>query len=104
MIARGVILLIGLIGMAWLATQNAGNKMTLHLFAWTLRDVEFNVILAFTFFAGLIVAAIAGWIREAQLTLALMKERKKTRKLQNELAALRNLPLDDGQDMPDQPV
>ena len=87
--------------MAWLATENAGTRLTMKLFTRTFYDVELNVILAFTFFAGLLVSAIAAWIREAQLAIALMKERKTTRKLREELEALRNLPLEDGPTAPE---
>jgi len=94
-IVRGIILLIGVVGMVWLATENAGTKLTLRLFTRTYYDVELNVILALSFIAGMLVWAIGASIREIQLVFSLMKERRTTRKLQEELGALRNLPLDD---------
>lgn len=96
-IVRGIILLIGVIGLVWLGTENAGTKVTFRFFTLTWYDVELNLILVATFIAGIIVWAIGAWIREAQLVLALMKERKHTRKLQEELGDLRNLPLEEEQ-------
>lgn len=94
-IVRGIILLIGVVGLVWLGTENAGTKVTFRFFTLTWYDIELNLILVMTFIAGIIIWAIGAWVREAQLVLALMKERKLNRKLQEELGDLRNLPLDE---------
>jgi hypothetical protein len=61
----------------------------------TFFDLELNIILVLSFISGMIVWAIGSWIREAQLMFYLSRERKNCRKLQEELADLRNLPLDE---------
>jgi uncharacterized integral membrane protein len=94
-IIRGVILLAGVVGLVWLGTLNAGTKMTFRFFNWTYYDLQLNVIIVVTFIAGMLVWAVGAWIREAQLLLRIKKEKKNCRRLQEELAALRNLPLDD---------
>lgn len=94
-ILRGIILLIGVIGLVWLGTENAGTKVTFRFFTLTWYDVELNLILLSTFVAGMLVWAVGAWIREAQLVIALMRERKTIRKLQEELDDLRNLPLEE---------
>ena len=94
-IVRGVILLVGVVGLVWLGTLNAGTKMTFRFFNWTYYDLQLNVIMVVTFIAGMLVWAIGSWIREAQLLLRVSREKKNCRRLQEELAALRNLPLED---------
>lgn len=94
-IIRGIILLFGVVGLVWLGTLNAGTKMTFRLFNWTYYNLQLNVILVVSFLAGMLVWAIGAWIREAQLLLRVSKEKKNCRRLQEELEALRNLPLDE---------
>ena len=94
-IIRGIILLLGVVGLVWLGTLNAGTKMTFRLFNWTYYNLQLNVILVVSFLAGMLVWAIGAWIREAQLLLRVSKEKKNCRRLQEELEALRNLPLDE---------
>jgi hypothetical protein len=94
-IIRGIILLLGVIGLVWLGTLNAGTKVTFRFFNWTYYNLQLNVILVVTFIAGMLVWAIGAWIREAQLLLRVAREKKSCRKLQDELEALRNLPLEE---------
>ncbi len=94
-IIRGIILLVGVIGLVWLGTLNAGSKLTFRFFNWTYYDLQLNVILVVTFIAGMLIWAIGAWIREAQLLLRIGREKKNCRKLQDELEALRNLPLEE---------
>jgi uncharacterized integral membrane protein len=94
-IIRGIILLLGVIGLVWLGTLNAGTKVDFHLFKWTFYNLQINVILVVSFLAGMLVWAVGAWIREAQLLLRVSRERKNSRRLQDELSALRNLPLDE---------
>lgn len=94
-IIRGVIYLAGVVALVWLGTKNAGTRVSFHLFTHSFIDVELNVVLVVTFLSGMIVWAVGAWIREAQLMLDLVKERKQNRKLKEELSDLRNLPLDE---------
>ena len=98
-IFRGIILLVGFIGLSWLGTKNAGTRVTFHLFTKTFVDVELNVIMLFTFISGMLVWAVGAWIREAQLRLHLVKERKLNKKLKVEISDLRTLPLEDDEDV-----
>ncbi|MCK4548550.1 MAG: LapA family protein [Candidatus Krumholzibacteria bacterium] len=94
-IIRGIILLFGVVGLVWLGTLNAGTKVTFRFFNWTYFNLQLNVILVVTFIAGMLVWAVGAWIREAQLLLRVGREKKVCRRLQDELEALRNLPLDE---------
>lgn len=94
-IVRGIIILIGAVALIWLGTLNAGTKVTFHLFDRTFYAVELNVILVMSFLAGMLVWAVGAWIREAQLVLAVARERKRNRGLQDEIDALRTLPLEE---------
>lgn len=95
-ILRGIILLIGVIALVWLGMLNADQKVAeFHLFNWTFHELPVNVIIVITFLVGMLVWAIGGWIREAQLLLRVSREKKNCRRLQDEIEALRNLPLDE---------
>jgi hypothetical protein len=94
-IIRGIILLAGVVGLVWLGTLNAGTTMTFRFFRWTYYNLQLNVILVVTFIAGMLVWAIGAWIREAQLLIRISREKKNCKKLQDELEALRNLPLEE---------
>lgn len=95
-ILRGIILLIGVIALVWLGMLNADQKVAeFHLFKWTFYELPVNIILVITFLVGMLVWAIGGWVREAQLLLRVNREKKNCRRLQDEIEALRNLPLEE---------
>jgi uncharacterized membrane protein YciS (DUF1049 family) len=98
-IVRGIIILIGAIALLWLGTKNAGTTIDFHLFTKTFYNAELNIILVVTFIAGMLVWAIGSWIREVQLTLRLARSRKTIQRLEQELSALRNLPLEEETDV-----
>ena len=94
-IVRSIILLIGMVALIWLGTENAGTRVEFHLFTQTFYDVELNVILVLSFIAGMIVWAIGAWIREAQLLIGIRRARRESYHLREEIADLRNLPLEE---------
>jgi uncharacterized integral membrane protein len=95
-ILRGIILLIGVIALVWLGMLNADQKVeAFRLFNWTFNGLPVNVIIVVSFLVGMLVWAVGGWIREAQLLLRVSREKKNCRRLQDEIEALRNLPLEE---------
>ena len=97
-IFRGIILLAGAVALIWLGTLHAGTKADFRFFNWTFYNPPVHVIIVVTFITGMLVWAVGGWIREAQLLLRVNREKKHSRKLQDEVAALRNLPLEEEAD------
>lgn len=97
-IIRGIVILIGTVAILWLGTKNAGTKIDFHFFTRTFFDTELNIILVVTFIAGMLVWAVGSWIREIQLTLRLAKTKKTVQRLEQELSALRTLPLEEESD------
>jgi len=98
-IVRGIILLIGVVALVWLGTKNAGYSVTFHLFNRTFYDVELNLIIVISFVAGMLTWAIGSWIREAQLRFLLMRHKKSIRELKDEISDLRNLPLEEEEEI-----
>ncbi|MDZ7859948.1 MAG: LapA family protein [Candidatus Krumholzibacteriota bacterium] len=94
-IIRGIVLLIGAIGIIWLGTENAGTKVTFYFFNHTLYDVTLNLVIITSFISGMIIWAVGSWIREMQLLLRLRKGKKERRKLLDEISELRNIPLNE---------
>jgi uncharacterized integral membrane protein len=94
-IIRGVILLVGAVGVIWLGTENAGTKITFYLFNHTFSEVALNLVVIVSFISGMIMWAIGAWIREMQLVLQLRKGKKEREKLLDEISDLRNIPLNE---------
>jgi len=92
---RGIILVAGIVAIIWLGTVNAGTKVDFKLFTINFNDLELNLILVVTFLLGLLFWAIFSWIKEAQLRLSLRKANKRIQLLEEEISALRNLPLEE---------
>ncbi len=94
-IIRGIIMFIAFVALVWLATLNAGTKITFRLFNQIYYNVELNVIVIVTFIVGMLIWAIGAWIREAQLLLRIKRSQKEIEELNEEIADLRNLPIED---------
>jgi len=90
---RGIILVAGIVAVVWLGTENAGTKVDFHLFTRTFENIELNLILIITFLGGMLLWALFSWIKEAQLRIGLRRANKQIKALEEELSALRNLPL-----------
>ncbi len=90
---RGIILVAGIVAVVWLGTENAGTKVDFHLFTRTFENNELNLILIITFLGGMLLWALFSWIKEAQLRIGLRRANKQIKALEEELSALRNLPL-----------
>ena len=92
---RGIILVAGIVAIIWLGTVNAGIKVDFRLFTKDFNDLELNLILVVTLLSGVLFWAVFSWIKEAQLRLSLRKANKKIKSLEEEISALRNLPLEE---------
>jgi len=93
---RSIVVIIGIVAIVWLGTKNAGTKVSFYLFTKTFENVELNLILVVTFITGMLFWAVFSWIKEAQLRLGLRRANKKIQSLEEEVSALRNLPLEEG--------
>ena len=94
-IIRGIILLVGAVGIIWLGTENAGTKITFYFFNHTFPEVALNFVIIISFISGMILWAIGAWIREMQLILRIRKNKKESERLLDEISDLRNIPLND---------
>jgi len=102
-----LILIIAVFCVALVFTyQNKDQSATLTLGAWTSEPVPVFVIILGSFLMGVIFTSIIGVIEGMKLRVTNTRLKRKAKRLQSEVDALRNLPLsgtveDDG---PDQPV
>lgn len=94
-ILRGVILLLGAVGIIWLGTENAGTKITFYFFNHTFSNISLNLVIIISFISGMILWAIGAWIREMQLIFRISKSKKENEKLLDEISDLRNIPLNE---------
>ncbi len=95
---RSIIILIGVIAFLWVGMNNADQKVHFKFFTENFEQLSLNLLLLIVFAAGMIFSFLISIINEFQLRTNLSKQRRKCQKLSEEIADLRNLPLDDGEE------
>lgn len=94
---RSVIILIGVIAFLWIGMANADQRVHFRFFAYDYPNLSLNLLLLIVFAAGMVFSFLIALVNEFNLRGLLRSERKKCRRLEEELAALRNLPLEEGE-------
>ena len=92
-LVRSILVFAGVAAVLAFAISNLDQKVTVVFFTRTYRDVHLNLVL---FCAALLGAALCFAVmifREFTLRALLRKLRRETARLEDELLALRNLPL-----------
>ena len=98
-IFRGVVVLIGAIVLMSFFMANAHKPIDFKFQIWPLVDkeysVEVNFVMFVSFVSGMIVWAIGAWVREAQLLVRLGQSKRALARLEEEIADLRNIPIEE---------
>jgi len=94
---RSLIILIGVICFLWIGMSNADQRVHFRLFTHDYPDLSLNLLMLVVFAAGMVFSFLISLVSEFQLRSQLKSQRKECRRLQDELAALRNLPLEEGE-------
>ena len=100
---RALIILIGVISLLWLGMQNAGEKVDFRFFTRDFLDLDLNLFMLLVFVAGMVFSFLIAVVSEVQLRSRMAQYRREAIRLERELAALRNLPLDDPEPVPSEP-
>lgn len=91
---RSVIILIGVIAFLWLGMRNADQSVDFSLFTRTYENFSLNLLMLVVFAAGMVFSFLISVINEFQLRAKISSQRRGISRLEKELAALRNLPLE----------
>lgn len=92
---RGVTILIGVIAFLWLATQNASQEIDFRFFSRDFPALNLNMFMLLVFASGMVFAFVVSVVGEIGLRRQLGQQRRELARMERELSALRNLPLDD---------
>ncbi|NIM19766.1 MAG: DUF1049 domain-containing protein [Candidatus Latescibacteria bacterium] len=94
---RSVIILVGVVAFLWIGMKNADQTVDFSFFTKTYESLSLNLLMLIVFAAGMVFSFLIAAINEFQLRNTISSQRRGIRRLEEELAALRNLPLEEGE-------
>lgn len=92
---RSVIILIGIIGFLWLGMNNADQSVDFSFFTKTYPGLSLNLLMLLIFAAGMVFSFLIFVFSEFQLRHRIGRQAREIARLERELSALRNLPLEE---------
>lgn len=93
---RSIIILVGVIAFLWIGMNNADQRVVFRFFTHTYENLSLNLLLLIVFAAGMVFSFLIALISEFQLRTTISRQRRECKRLEEEIAALRNLPLEEG--------
>ncbi len=94
---RSLIILVGVIAFLWLGMSNADQHVHFKFFTKDFENLSLNLLMLIVFAAGMVFSFLISLVTEFQLRSALGRQKRECRRLENEIAALRNLPLEESE-------
>jgi uncharacterized membrane protein YciS (DUF1049 family) len=92
---RSLIILVGVIAFLWVGMNNADQKVDFRFFTKEYLGLSLNLLILLVFAVGMVFSFLIAVINEFQLRTQIAQYKREVGRLERELAALRNLPLDD---------
>ena len=92
---RSVIILVGIIAFLWLFMNNADQRVDYVFFTKVFPSLSLNLLVLVVFGAGMVFSFFVFVFSELQLRNTISRQRREIDRLERELAALRNLPLEE---------
>lgn len=92
---RSVIILVGIIAFLWLFTTNADQRVDFVFFTKEFQALPLYLLMLVVFAAGMVFSFLVFVLSEFQLRNKIGRQRREIDGLERELAALRNLPLEE---------
>jgi uncharacterized integral membrane protein len=78
-----------------IGTQNGGTLVDVSILIWTFKDMPLTLVLIETFAIGVFFTIIVAIIDEIRLKNRIWRSQKEINELKKELAALRNIPVEE---------
>jgi uncharacterized membrane protein YciS (DUF1049 family) len=94
---------VGVVAFLWLATQNADQKVDFRFFTQSYPALDLNLLMLMIFAGGMVFAFLILVFNEFRLRHLISQRERELGRLERELAALRNLPLEEEPSTPDEP-
>jgi uncharacterized membrane protein YciS (DUF1049 family) len=95
-VLRSVIILVGVIAFLWITVNNAGQQVDFVFFTKSYQSLSLNLLMLIVFALGMVFSFFIFVFNEFQLRHRISRQQREVERLERELAALRNLPLEDG--------
>ena len=92
---RSLIILVGVIAFLWVGMNNADQRVDFNFFTKEYLGLSLNLLILLVFGTGMVFSFLVAVISEFNLRTQISQQRKEVTRLERELAALRNLPLED---------
>ena len=99
-----VITLIGVVAVLWIGMINADQQVNFTLFTKTFLGLSLNLLILAVFLAGMLFSFLIFIFSEFQLRHTVGQKQKEISRLERELAALRNLPLEESESGSEEPT
>lgn len=94
---RSIIILVGVIAFLWIGMSNSDQRVDFSFFNQHYPGLHLNMIMLLAFAAGMVFSFLILVLSEFQLRHTIGRQQKEIVRLEREIAALRNLPLDEGE-------
>ena len=93
---RSLLILVGVIAVLWLGMENADQTIDFTFFARDYPGLSLNFLMLLVFVSGMVFSFFISVVNELGLRRQLSQARRDVARVNSEIAALRSLPLDDG--------
>lgn len=92
---RSFFMIVGVIAFLWLGMENAGQTVDFTFFTRPYPGLNLNFLMLLVFVAGMVFSFVISVVNELNLRRQLAQARRESARMNQEIAALRSLPLDD---------
>jgi uncharacterized membrane protein YciS (DUF1049 family) len=92
---RSAIILVGVIAFLWVGMTNADQRVNFTFFTKVYDGLSLNLLMLMVFAAGMVFSFLIFALSEFQLRHTINRKQRDIARLERELSALRNLPLED---------
>jgi uncharacterized membrane protein YciS (DUF1049 family) len=97
---RSLIILVGVIAFLWVGMNNADQRVDFKFFNKEFIGLNLNLLLLLVFAVGMVFSFLVWVLNEFTLRNQISRYRREVNRLEQELAALRSLPLEEVEPAP----
>ena len=94
---RSAVILVGIIAFLWVAMSNADQRVDFNFFTKYFPNLSLNLLMLVVFATGMVFSFLIFVLSEFQLRHTITQKQREVVRLERELSALRNLPLEQGE-------
>jgi uncharacterized membrane protein YciS (DUF1049 family) len=96
---RSFLIFAGVVAFLWIGMENADQTIDFTFFTRDYPGLALNVLMLFVFVTGMVFSFVISVLNELSLRRQLSQARSQLTRMDREIATLRSLPLEDGDDV-----